>query len=292
MTPELIARLLFAAEAAYGIVPGQPFQTSKRYAQIGFYHEPFILQAGPDNIDAALVACNQDGIIIALRGTLPPVAPVGMPVVLDWLQDFLAAPEQHPEFPGHVHAGFYRAMMQLWPQILQALQQLRTQYPDAGIYVTGHSKGGALCSLTAWLLHTQQLPSAGVVSFASPHAGDAEFASACEQAFTQLRYENYLDLVPCVPPRDELLNALAKLPEIGKLICKHGHCQYTPVGKLQYIQEDGTVVGESAFLSEVRIAETAFDLVSGRIQQIAHAHSLSDYLLDYSRAVVHAANPG
>ena len=89
------------------------------------------------------------------------------------------------------------------------------------IYVTGHSKGGALASLGAWLL--LQTPNGSLkptqaLTFASPHAGNVDFAKAYNAKLSQVRYENYLDLVPFVPPENEFLPLLEKIPDLSKKI--------------------------------------------------------------------------
>ena len=101
--------------------------------------------------------------------------------------------------------------------------------------MTGHSKGGALTSLGAWLLFKANLKPEQAVSFASPHTGNAAFASAYDSAIDQIRYENYLDMVPWTPPEIEFFDVLANIPGIGGLFKGAESWNYKPVGKLQYI---------------------------------------------------------
>lgn len=119
------------------------------------------------------------------------------------------------------------------------------------IYVTGHSKGGALCAAVAlWLADTRgnQTPAAErwdpndkatlhAYSFAAPTIGNAEFATYCESKLSSFtRVANPLDIVPHVWNVDDVSNipqlyggALAPLeglitsllPELKKLNFQH-----------------------------------------------------------------------
>ena len=117
-TASLHCRLLCAANSTYAIKTDGGFVYNTPpfagyYNQVGYLHTPKVIVGGPDNIDAALVGVNTDGIIVAFRGTLA-VPGEELADLLDWLQDFLAEPEAFVNFPGMVHYGFYRAIMSLW----------------------------------------------------------------------------------------------------------------------------------------------------------------------------------
>jgi Lipase (class 3) len=56
-----------------------------------------------------------------------------------------------------------------------------------------------------------------VVTFASPKPGDGAFQAAYQKIFpAQIRYENYDDLVPLLPPADDLTRAVVDIPLIGR----------------------------------------------------------------------------
>src|SRR5260370_27476357 len=78
-----------------------------------------------------------------------------------------------------------------------------------------------------------------VVTFAAPRSGDGAFQTGYQSVFkNHIRYENYGDLVPLLPPSDEFVGLLAKavgyIPDIGpdlsKLISEAAGWDYTPVG--------------------------------------------------------------
>lgn len=282
----LLCRLLCAAEATYGIQPRKSFvKLQPYYDGAGFIDTPTVIAGGANQIDAALVGENVDGIVVAFRGTLAPKAPTTVSILLDWLQNFMAIPETADGFPGRVHPGFLAAVLSLWPQILQTVQALSAGHPEAKIYVTGHSKGGALASLGAWLLHNHGLHPTQVVTFASPNTGTTGFAAAYNGALNQLRYENYLDIVPFVPPESEWVDLLARIPQIGRIFREAEDWNYEPLGGLHYIQKDGTVIGDSSKLRAKRIAEIGFDIAVGKLPQVLQAHSLVKYSLGYCRSV-------
>jgi hypothetical protein len=282
----LLCRLLCAANSAYGIQPNQPFAPElPYYDRVGYVDEPTAIQGGLGDIDAVLVGLAADGIVVAFRGTLPPVPPITVPIVLDWLQDFLAIPEHRPGFPGKVHLGFYRAIENLGSGLLNAVTALRAKHSGAPIQVTGHSKGGALVSLGAWLLSSHGFAPEHVVSFASPHVGDADFANAYNALLSQVRYENYLDLAPFVPPDLEHRWLLGRIPDLGRMMADAGGWDYQPVGTLRYIKEDGSVIDDYPGLESLRIAEIAIDIAIGKLDAVVHAHSLVGAGLVYCRGV-------
>jgi len=285
----LPCRLLCAAECSYGIQPNQPFTKRQPYYDtIGFLEDPAIITGGVDAIDAALVGINPDGIIVAFRGTLPPIPPITLSILLDWIQDFIAIPEKVEGFPGLIHAGFHVALKNLWQEVLSAVQTLRANHATARIYVTGHSKGGALASLGAWSLlqtPTGSLQPTQALTFASPHAGNVDFAKAYNAQLSQIRYENYLDLVPFVPPEIEFLPLLEKIPDLGKKLAGAEAWNYAPVGALQYITKAGAIEPDHAGLGAKRIAEILIDMLTGRVADVANAHALVKYPLGYCRSV-------
>jgi Lipase (class 3) len=248
---------------------------------VGYETTPTPFDGGPDKIDAVLVGANPDGIIVACRGTLPPSLH-STASMLDWLDDFTCEPESAPGLPGKVHTGFYDAVQALIGPVIDHVKQLNPANTKQ-VYVTGHSKGGAMASIAACLMHASQIPIARVVTFASPKPGDSAFQAGYEQVIgNQLRYENYDDVVPLLPPSDDFIKLLADLPEIGKLFKKAENWDYQPVGTLAYIESarhDYRVIGDDALLMAERLwhvaSELAEDLRHDDFSSFAAAHSLA-----------------
>lgn len=56
-------------------------------------------------------------------------------------------------------------------------KQINASAKPLPLYITGHSKGGAMSSLAAYCLKAEGIVPQSVYTYASPHPGDATFAS-------------------------------------------------------------------------------------------------------------------
>jgi len=271
-------RLLCAATCAYDISASGTFTAvSPHYSAVGWKGAPTFFFAGPGNINACLIGTNQeDSIVLAFRGTLPPTSFNIPPQVRDWMQDFLVEPVVEPgSLPNgmKVHGGFWNAVDSLWPQMLQALRVLLASDVQRKLYITGHSKGGAMGAIAAArLFFEEKIVAAGLYMYAAPRAGNSIFVSGFPATVPVVRYEHYLDLVPLVPPDLEFIELLAAVPVLGLLFGKAKGWDYASLGALRYIQQDGTVVGDDPRLHVVRGGEILAKVMSGRWLEIARAH--------------------
>ena len=173
----------------------------------------------PLEIDFALVGRFAEGIVIAFRGTLPPldlspdlrriVKPetMGPAVVADWLND-LNSPHARgvsiggATLPGGVHRGLAASLGRLWKGVAAEIVRLRAAHPAAPLYFTGHSKGGALANLAA-VLARRLWPAAAVkvATFGAARTGDPDFALHYRQAGIEChRYEVTGDKITDLPP--------------------------------------------------------------------------------------------
>jgi hypothetical protein len=98
-------------------------------------------------------------------------------------------------YGGRVHKGFAVLAEQVAESVDAALADFRDNRQE--VYLTGHSRGGALAALTASRLHTARLAPTGVFTFGAPRFGDSEFAR--KYLLTHFRIEDVSDLVPCLP---------------------------------------------------------------------------------------------
>lgn len=135
---------------------------------------------------------NTDLAIVAFRGTQPD----------DW-HDFFDIARLIPVHwdVGRVHQGFADALRHVWwSQLSGALNALPS---TCRIWLTGHSLGAALASLTAVRLGSR---ASGVYTFGAPRIGDTTFAAHFNQAFqhNSIRYVNDHDVVTHVPPEHVL----------------------------------------------------------------------------------------
>lgn len=271
-------RLLCAATCAYDITATGSFTSVlPHYPAVGWKGAPTPYFAGPDNINACLIGINQeDGIVLAFRGTLPPTNLNLPPQVRDWMQDFLAEPVAEPRsLPDgiKVHKGFWSAVDSLWPQMLHALHDLLARDPQPKLYITGHSKGGAMAAIAAARLFFQEnIRAAGVYMFAAPRAGNSTFVAGFPSNVRVVRYEQYLDIVPLVPPHLHFIELLAEVPGLDDLFEDAKGWDYTSLGTLRYIKQDGTVVGDNPSLQLVRAGEILAEAVLGHWLKITQAH--------------------
>ncbi|HVQ09322.1 MAG TPA: hypothetical protein VMS43_12895 [Allosphingosinicella sp.] len=210
----LSRHLLYASVHAY-----HPRSTAYSSAPPRWLAPPLEIDAPP--IDFALVGRFAEGIVIAFRGTLPPLdlSPDGtrivVPEFIQWpaiigdvgndlhaLMRADAPAGARPALPGQVHPGFARSLDELWGRVAAEVDRLRGTDAAPRLYCTGHSKGGALANLAA-LSARRTWPAAIVkaATFGAARAGDAAFAQAYRAAGIDCRrYEVAEDLVPDLPP--------------------------------------------------------------------------------------------
>lgn len=209
--------------------------------------------AGPAGRDGATVTPLPDGgAILAFRGTLAEWLTRPWATFLDWKSDFNAHLCKASGINGHVHVGFLDTLDNLLPLI-------RPQLPESGpLYITGHSKGGAVAALAAARLkNLDPTQNISLVTFAAPRAGDIVFAETYPIGHA-VRYEKVGDVVPLLP--DLLL--------------------YHPVGQLR---TDLPVSFRGQLVSVAKLE------AEGRWQEIVANHHLSTYAEFVSREIDQAA---
>jgi hypothetical protein len=202
-------RLLYAASQAY-----EPeLETMGR--TVGWSDRPIVVkrEVRGRTIDLALVGPVDDGVVIAFRGSLAPFFSGrhdGWAVLLDWLGDGRALCVEHRGYPGGVHLGFAEATERLWrdmgdlPGVRRAVQHFLDAGAERHLFVTGHSKGGALANLFAWRAASEPEwhdMGVSVATLGAARVGNATFARAYAQSrIVCLRYEVPGDPVPHLPP--------------------------------------------------------------------------------------------
>lgn len=233
-------RLLYASSQAY-----QPDMEVHR-REVGWLERPIVVQRdaliGNRTIDLALVGRVPEGVVVAFRGTLPPFfggRHDGWAVLLDWLNHSLSVCVEAPEYGGGVHLGFADSTRRLWedvggtPGVRSAIQLMLERGGARHLFVTGHSKGGALANLTAYRaagLHEWRDMPVSVATIAAARAGNAAFARAyAATRIACLRYEMPSDLVPHLPPGPHTpawVNAVVR-----QLVPQLAATDYHPVGE-------------------------------------------------------------
>jgi hypothetical protein len=266
---------------------GEP-DYKKYYDAAGFVSAPTIFVGGVADINACLVGTNQDGVILAFRGTFTNPTDM-LQTLLDWLKDFMAKPIPAPEFGDNVkvHYGFWSSLNSLWSDkktdmITEVKAQMATNGGNRKLYITGHSKGGALASLAALRFAKEESIIPTVLTIASPKTGDEGFQSVYQSNISEntFRYEYINDFVPLFPPDQDLVKELSKFEIFDKILKLYPNIEswnYKTVGALQFINEQGTVVDDydSKALKKDRIAYLMSVLKNQDYIEFFQAHDAS-----------------
>ncbi|PIR00003.1 MAG: lipase [Nitrospinae bacterium CG11_big_fil_rev_8_21_14_0_20_45_15] len=246
----------------------EPEVIKNRVIEWGFTEFEFYDREGTQ----AFLAANDETIIVAFRGTEPPI-------LADWMTDFDF--KQVPGPAGKVHAGFAKALSIVWRRILKKIISIRSasavdlqtmQRGDgkkAGpanrnvptLWITGHSLGAALALLaTAELKLREDRPVRGLYTFGQPRAGNQDFAHAFNSVFKErtYRFANNNDVVTRVAPR--LLG-------------------YSHTGSIYYIEHDGKI------RPDINRWEQFLDRLQGRFDDfldVMHGNLIPDGIEDHN----------
>ena len=163
---------------------------------LGFDGCEFISVRKAGDIDTqAFIASNRDDIVVSFRGSED---------INDWFANFQAVKDPGPLNNTKAHEGFQDALFPAVIQITNCIDKLRDN--NQRLWMTGHSLGGALCSLYAAMLFEAGYTVYGIYTFASPRPGDHPLAEELEAKMKQVgkgphhRVMNEGDFVPHLPP--------------------------------------------------------------------------------------------
>jgi len=154
-----------------------------------------------DNKCSGYVAVShvEKAIVIAFRGS------DGSKQILVEILKTLLVPEQH-FLNGKVQSYWKRGFEGLWQCMESKVKSLVLANPSYQIWVTGHSLGAAMASLTStWLAHYNIAPRKNIVlyTFGMPRVGDYYYALQHDQlVINSWRVVNFDDIVPRLPPLD------------------------------------------------------------------------------------------
>jgi hypothetical protein len=278
MPLSIAGKLLCTSRLAYTITNTGPVAANSDSISAGFNAQPSGFAVGDDKINAGLVGESDDGIVVAFRGTLPPTSPNQGQMILDWADDLDAVfVVDALGLPGNVHQGFLSALNDLWTDMNDVIMPLTSAAPAKPVYVTGHSKGGAMAYLAALRLRNKLPPTTPiyVATFAAARAGDQIFATAYDAALPHsARYEYADDVVPHLPPSDVFKTMFENVPFLAdKLQELHGG--YASAGELHFIDWSGTLIADSPVLRFERFTHLANLMVALGFTTIADDHSIA-----------------
>jgi Lipase (class 3) len=287
---ERARQLVRASSVAYSRELGDP-ATGTLAIEAGFDElDKLQMIIAPSGRDAVLVGRTAFGVVAAFRGTLPPTETDpkrALTAALDWINDFGVAQVVVPYATGRVHNGFHGALENLWPELFPAI--VAAAEGGRRVFLTGHSKGGALAALAAIRLKTAGIVPAGVMTFGAPKTGNEKFAAAYDlEVPSHWSFEHQDDIVPHLPPTPFALPTILNLQPLKSL-----------AGPLKRLKEQtgAATVAAGLFQSYARVGNLCFldwddrlregvqpDLASHRQSHIvaAGAELLFDHFLDGS----------
>jgi len=167
------------------------------------------------NTQAWLGADDAD-IAVAFRGTESPATLDGLKdILLTDAMNLLVVPEGRfghdlsaAGVGARFHKGFVDALAAIWDPLASAVEADITKV-DRPLWLTGHSLGGALALLAAWLFKRRFVPVHEVCTFGAPMIGNDAACAAFNREFAGriFRYVNGRDPVPKLPSMSLVANA-------------------------------------------------------------------------------------
>ena len=175
-------------QAIYDYLFSQGF---KKAAQVSLTHSKTF----------AIVAKHTDYIIVIFAGTLDTA---GMMSNLE----FAHVETEFLETKVKAHQGFLESYEILWPMIEEYIKELGNSNPEK-VFFAGHSRGGALATLSA-IKFLEVFSSQSVVyTFGQPRVGDKQLQSLVDNKLPSFyRFGNNNDLVSHLPPTQESLELI------------------------------------------------------------------------------------
>jgi len=137
-----------------------------------------------------------ENIVVSFRGT---------ETLKNWIENLkIAKTDSEMSCPScKVHSGFIDSWRPVQTRVLAEIQRLKALYPDAKLYTTGHSLGGALALIAAYVLQYDLGQNiSGVFTFGAPRVGNlafAQFYNNRSATHVTWRLTHHRDPVPHLP---------------------------------------------------------------------------------------------
>ncbi|SHM62816.1 Lipase (class 3) [Chitinophaga jiangningensis] len=176
-------------------------------------------------------------------GNVPVISFKGTDGKLDGANNLLLGWEKFQD-GSNVHSAFYTAITELFPDIWHDRIVMDAIKSKAPIYLTGHSKGGALATLLARMISLKAPGTKlNVYTFGAPRVGDAKFARNYEndKNIDHLRVESFGDLIPHLPlSHDEFTLPNSYTDVLIADLAPSASYNYVSVGKYYPVNVDNT----------------------------------------------------
>ncbi|MEK6248627.1 MAG: lipase family protein, partial [Planctomycetales bacterium] len=198
-----------------------------RMLQWGFDRAEFIDQETLVCDTQVAVISSDDLVVVVYRGTESKIEGVTLDLV-DWLSDagFSLVPPKADLSWGDVKIGVHRGFITAHHSVRNAVVGMVQNHLQSGdspaggkkVWVTGHSLGGALASLSAYQLQRiDDIPVQGVVTFGSPRVGNGTWNTSFTAQFggRAQRWIQYNDLIPMLPPEGSEHTSVTSYRHVG-----------------------------------------------------------------------------
>lgn len=244
--------------------------TQDELAGLGFTDYRFIENeaAGME----VLITANETTMVIAYQGSKQ---------IIDWFANFyFFQADASYDVQGKVHQGFANVLNSEWTQILEAIESFHR--PGQAIWLSGHSLGAALATITAARLLEAGYDIAPLFTHASPRVGDELFAqNFYEQTQGRhYRFVNGVDIVPHLPPAGRAATAAANFIPLGLTSFSEGFLadlDYTHAGELYRIETNGALTHfpglqeeeDNDYWSSLNVL-SLFDMIVSEAQEALH----------------------
>ena len=217
------------------------------YYAMGLKGAPVCFLRGDRDINAGFLGQTKDDyLIMAFRGTITskessdPAA-----ICQDWTQSRLYDPTPWPPSGpatyGNTCQGFSAALASLWNDIEAALMHIDLARKQ-GIWITGHSKGGAMAALAATLFQsriTQARWLPKVVTFGAPMVGDEVFLQRYTEVGLMEKTKRYINQFDGVAAAPAVPTPPMPIPDCdGVQGWVSARPDYHPLGEDRYISRD------------------------------------------------------
>lgn len=189
-----------------------------------------------------------------------------------------------------VHSGFYHAFHEIKEDVEFALEELTNGY---GLYITGHSLGGALA-----LLATKYLVSDGIgacYTFGSPRVASSNFGDTIKTPI--YRVVNAADIVPRMPPAyivNILISVLEILPipYLSKFLVKlfEQMLDYRHHGDMRYLTACKADYSDLRLIKNPTIIDRAIRMINRFISSGFKAGATDHFVKNYSDKLEHYAD--
>jgi triacylglycerol lipase len=222
-----------------------------------------------------LIIANDETMVVAFQGSKD---------LIDWFANFYFF-QQDAEHGvvGRVHQGFAAVLDSEWEQIIGTIEHFGR--PGQQIWLSGHSLGAALATLSAARLVAAGYDLAPLYTHASPRVGDTQFAEAFyeQTGGKHYRIANDVDIVPHLPPAGAAAHAAANFIPLGLTSFGEGFLSdlgYAHAGELYRIETDGALTHfpglqeeeDTDYWSNLDVG-SLFDMITNSTQEVLHNES-------------------